>query len=90
MDNVLVCEIVIIEFQLHYYVPFQTNTLIKGMNSFILLCFCLISTTTIFWQEWLWYKLTHDGYYAIKQKTEQNQHKSDYWLKSIEIKCDFS
>ena len=32
--NVLNCDIIVIEFehQLRYYVPFQTNTLGKGMN----------------------------------------------------------
>ena len=37
MANVLDCDMVDRKFELqsHYYVHFQTNTLVKGMNSFI-------------------------------------------------------
>ena len=52
MANVLDCDIVVNEFELKsgYYVPFQTNTLGKGMNSLIPSNYDFNSTTKVLLQ----------------------------------------
>ena len=69
--NVLDILIDVSEFELQssYNVHFWTNTLEKDMNLLILK---LNSTTNILLQEWLWHKITHEVWYAIKQRNQPN------------------
>ena len=63
-SNIIVSKF---EPQSHCYVHFQTNTLRRGMYSFILSpSYELNSTTAVFLQRQLWYQITHEGWYAIK------------------------
>ena len=71
--NVLDCDIVVsaFELQLHYQVHFRTNILGKGMNPLILFSpNCgLDSTTTFLLKGWIWCWITHESWYAIKQRS---------------------
>ena len=44
---------------------FWTNTLGKGMKPLIHPSYGLNSTATVLLQGWLWYQITHEGWYAI-------------------------
>ena len=57
--------------QLCYYIHFMTNTFRKGMNRLIPSSYII---TVVLQQEWLWHKITHKGWYAIKQKQNQIKH----------------
>ena len=72
LANVMTCFIVVSEFERHsrHYVLFLTNTLGKGMGTF-LSCH-LISTTAGLLQGWLLYSITHEGWYAIKQRNQNH------------------
>ena len=46
----------------------QSNTLEKDMNPLI-----LTDRTGVLLQRWLWYKITHKGWYAIIQRKETKE-----------------
>ena len=53
--------------QLLYYIHFWTNTLGKGMKTFIAPGYGLNSITTVLLQRWIWHWITHKSWYTIKQ-----------------------
>ena len=72
MTKVLDCGLEVNEFELQssYCFHFWTNTLLKGMNPRILPpSYEWNSTTIVLLQGWLWYQITHEGWYAIKQRS---------------------
>ena len=70
MAKVLNCNKLVSEFELHsrYYVHFRTNALVKGMKTLIVTRYKLRNTTVVLLQGWLWYYITHDRLYPIKQR----------------------
>ena len=71
--NVLDCDIVVTKFELksRYYVYFRTNTFGKKVWSFSYIPSCwLNSTTTVLLLGHLWYWITHEGWYAVKQRNQ--------------------
>ena len=71
MAKMLDCGLKVREFkfQAHYYIHFQTNTLGKGITP----NYRSNSNTNVVLQGWLWYKITHEGWYAIKQRNQRHQ-----------------
>ena len=72
MANVLdydheICEF---EFQPRNNIHFRTNTLRKGMKLSYPSSYGLNSITAVL-EGWLWYYITHGGWYAIKQRNKQ-------------------
>ena len=57
--NMMDSDIVVSRFKLqsHYYIPFWTNTLGKGINSLIYSSYWLNSTTTVLLQIWFYMKI---------------------------------
>ena len=74
MVKAMDCGIVVseFEFQLHYYVHFETNTLGKGMNPSYPTNYGLNSNTAVLLENWIWHQITYKGWYAIKERN-QNQ-----------------
>ena len=71
MVKAMDCEIGVSEFELQsrYYVhkyPWEIYELPYPPN------YGLNSTTTVLLGEWLWYKITHKGWYAIKQRNRNH------------------
>ena len=56
--------------QLLYYVRFLTNTLGERHEPSYSSSYGLNSTTTVLLQVWLWHWITHEGWYAIKQRIQ--------------------
>ena len=67
--NMLDCNMVDSEFerQSRYYVQFRTNTIRIIWTPLSPNSYRLNSITAVFLQGWLWYKIAHEGWYAIKQ-----------------------
>ena len=63
-------DIVVSEFELqsHCYIHFRINKLGKDMNLFIPLSNGLNSTLTVPLKGWVGHWITHEGWYAIKQR----------------------
>ena len=70
--NVLNRDILVSEFELQscYYIHFRTNIHGKGMNLLFPLSYGLNSSTTVILQGWIWHKITHKGWYAIKLRKQ--------------------
>ena len=68
------CNIVVSEFKLQsgYYIHLRTNTFEKSMNPLILSGYKLNNTAIILLHGWIWYQITHEGWYAIKQRNQNN------------------
>ena len=72
MAKVLDYSLEISEFELQsrYYVHFQTTTFEKAMKTAYPSSYRLNSITGILLQEWVWHLITHEGWYAIKQRNQ--------------------
>ena len=70
------------KFQLCNCNHFQTNSLCKYITSSYASCYGLHSTTTILQQEWIWLKITHEDWNAIKLRNQikPNQTKLKAWI----------
>ena len=58
--------------QSHYYIHFSTNTLWKVIGLHYLRDYMLNCITAILLQWWLWYLITQERWYAIKQRKQTN------------------
>ena len=69
-DNVQDCDIVESEFELksRYNVHIQVNTLRKSIEPPVSLCYLLKSITALILQGRFWNWITHNLWYAIKQR----------------------
>ena len=70
--NVLDGAIIVSHFQLQSrrYVHFWIYTFEKGNNTLTPVSCGLQSKTTVLLQGWIWYEITREDWYAIKEKIE--------------------
>ena len=68
VSDILDCNIVVSEFELlsRYCIHFWTNMLGEGINP----SNGLNGTTSVRLHLWLWYEVTHEVWYAIKQRNQ--------------------